>query len=158
MHTTTSQYCRYWCKLSALDGSQGTLLPLMKSCEELVHAHAPGLCAALGAAGVPVGVLVQPLLRFGAVGFLPPPQVLLLWDRMVAGDDTSILAVAAAALVLLHGASVLAQLKEEGGAHGGACSPSALDAARDIMASNAEWIAIIPLCQAVLHAQSAQGR
>jgi len=105
-----------------------------------------------------VGVLVQPLLRFGCVGFLPPPQVLLLWDRMIAGDDTSILAVAAAALVLLHGASMLSELKPKGAAGGGAlCSVDSLDSARDIMSSNAEWVAIIPLCQAVLHAQTAQG-
>ena len=90
---------------------------------------------------------------------MPVTQQLLLWDRLLAGNSLSLLAVAAAGLVLLHGATLLEVLPlPRGGERDGLVDIDALDAARGVFTKHADAVVIIPLCQVVLFAHTVQSK
>lgn len=85
-------------------------------------------------------------------------QVLLLWDRLLAANSLSLLAVAAAGLVMLHGSTLLQALPSTSSCPGGSVDVQALDTARGIFTRHAEAVVIVPLCQMVLFAAPSDGR
>lgn len=100
-------YCQLWCKMTVLSGDTGTLLHVCKTFESLLLEAHPRLFLHL------VNIGIQPLqiafqwIQLGYVGFLEVDQLLLLWDRILGYNDTSLLAVFAAAVFVFRAESLL---------------------------------------------------
>jgi hypothetical protein len=100
-------YCQVWCRMVVLSGDAGTLLHVCKTFENLILEAHPRLFLHL------VNIGIQPLqiafqwIQLGFVGFLEVDQLLLLWDRILGYNDTSLLAVLAASIFLFRAESLL---------------------------------------------------
>lgn len=89
---------RHWCKLNSLRSGGGCLPQLAQQFEELVQLHDPTLFLHLMRHGVQPLTVAMPWLHSAFVSLLPPGEVLVLWDRILAADGLDLLPVLAAAV------------------------------------------------------------
>lgn len=107
-----AMWARYWCYLHTFSAAGGTLLPLLKLFEGLLHEAEPRLFHHLAQIGAHPTELAFDWLVFAFVGYLEVDQVLLLWDRVIGYDSLDVLALAAAALLRFRRDALMAAASE----------------------------------------------
>ena len=100
--TMRAMYAQYWCRLNVLHSDASTLVSLCKTFEDLLMCVCPALFLHLNALECPPLSIAFSWLHLGFVGYLEVEQVLLLWDRVLAFDDLSIVAVLAASVFVFR--------------------------------------------------------
>jgi hypothetical protein len=77
---------------------RGTLLPLLRLFEDLLHECAPAVCLHLLRLELHPARVALPWILSGFASLLPAEQTLHLWDRIIGFDDLELLSVLGAAI------------------------------------------------------------
>jgi hypothetical protein len=100
-----SMWQRHWCKLNALRSDGGCLPQLAQQFEELLQAQDPNLFFHMTRLSASPLTIALPWIHSAFVCLLPPGEVLVLWDRILAADSLDLLPVLAAAIFVYRSRS-----------------------------------------------------
>lgn len=91
-------WSRFWCRLHAFSSAPGSLLPLTRLFEDLLHTHAPAVALHMIQLDTHPARIALGWITTGFAAYLPAEQTLQLWDRIVGFDSVELLPVLAAAI------------------------------------------------------------
>ena len=130
-------YVRYFSQLHTVSSGPQNLLRLARMFERLLATHQPDLVMHLHQLGIVPLAMALPWMARAFAGFLPPEQVLVLWDRIIGFDSLELLPMLAAAVFLFHERALLQAADAEDARH---------------VLHDASELKVVPLLQAFLFA------